>query len=129
MDDFSFNISSDSDQFIFRLTFLRTSSWLRTHMYWDDGVSKTEGKRLRKWIDFMTRGSFVSIDHFNFYSRSEILCRYTTSFGNWVIFNSSVFNDTFQYFISILSLLGLMINFLIDMCYEIVHFCIPKFKI
>ena len=22
-----------------------------------------------------------------------------------------------------------MINFLIDMCYEIVHFCIPKFKI
>ena len=101
LDDFSFNISSDSDQFIFRLTFLRTSSWLRTDMYWEDGVSKTEGKRLRKWIDFMTRGSFVSIDHFNFYSRSEILCRYTTSFGNWVIFNSSVFNDTFQCFISI----------------------------
>ena len=35
----------------------------------------------------------------------------------------------FQYFISILSLLGHMINFFIDMCYEIVHFCIPKFKI
>ena len=90
---------------------------------------KTEEKRLRKCIDFMTPGSFVSIDHFNFYSRSEILCRYTSSFGNWVIFNSSVFNDTFQYFISILSLLGHMINFLIDMFYEIVHFCIPKFKI
>ena len=56
-------------------------------------------------------------------------CRYTSSFGNWVIFNSLVFNDTFQYFLSILSLLGHMINFLIDMCYEIVHFCIPKFKI
>ena len=58
LDDFSFNISSDSDPFIFRLTWLRTSSWVRTHMYWDDGVSKTEGQRLRKCIDFMTRASF-----------------------------------------------------------------------
>ena len=59
LDDFSFNISLDSDPFIFRLTCLRTSSWLITHMYWDDGLSKlTEGKRLRKCIDFMTPGSF-----------------------------------------------------------------------
>ena len=62
LDDFSFNISSDSDPFIFHLTWLRTSSWLRTHMYWDDGVSKTEEKRVRKCIDLiMTRGS-VCID-------------------------------------------------------------------
>ena len=58
-DDFSFNISSDSDPFIFRLIWLRTSSWLRTHMYWDDGLSKTEEKRLRKWIDFMTRQALL----------------------------------------------------------------------
>ena len=58
-DDFSFNISSDSDPFIFRLIWLSTSSWLRTHMYWDDGLSKTEEKRLRKWIDFMTRQALL----------------------------------------------------------------------
>ena len=48
LDDFSFNISSYSDPFIFRLTWLRTSSWLTTHMYWDNGLSKTEERRLRK---------------------------------------------------------------------------------
>ena len=59
LNDFSFNISLDSDPFIFRLTWLRTSSWLRTQMYWDDGLSKlTEEKRLRKCIDFMAHGSF-----------------------------------------------------------------------
>ena len=57
-DAFSFNISSDSDPFIFRLIWLRTSSWLRTHMSWNDGLSKNKEKRLRKCIDFMTRGSF-----------------------------------------------------------------------
>ena len=58
-------------------------------MYWDDGLSKTEEKRLRTCIDFMTRGSFVSGDHFNFSSRSEFLCPYTSSFENWAICNSS----------------------------------------
>ena len=48
LDDFSFNISSDSDPFIFRLN----------GMYWDDGLSKTEEKRLRTCMVFMTRGSF-----------------------------------------------------------------------
>ena len=28
-------------------------------MYWDDGLSKTEEKRLRKWIDFMTRQALL----------------------------------------------------------------------
>ena len=47
--------------------------------------------------------------------------------GSYLIvqFLMTLFSVLFLFFF----LLGHMINFLIDMCYEIVHFCIPKFKI
>ena len=59
MDDFSFNISSDCDPFTFRLTWLRTSSWLRTHMYWDDGLSKLTEEKTAKMYRFCDAWLFL----------------------------------------------------------------------
>ena len=58
LDDFSFNIYLLGDV---------TPSWLRTRndMYWDNGLSKTEQKRLRTCMVFMTHSSFC-IDHLKF---------------------------------------------------------------
>ena len=104
-----------------------TLSWLRTHMLRNDGLSKTEGKWLRTCIDFMTRGSFY-IDHFNLISSLD----QNFSAGLYLIV---LFNDTFIFFMFYLWLGTWSTSCSLDLYvwnrerYEILHFCIPKFKI